>query len=301
VSAPFLATILGVYHLRVVNPAGNDWYWWPFELARFGGYAASQLSLAALVAAAGLLDMARKRGLLASRLVLSWLALSGAFVLYALFSQWAAGRGLHLLNVVAPHHFWLYLKAAGALGFGCGVAALLRRIAERGGFSSAEPRLTGLLTLATLLLSAVALPTLAAREEFTRSRREALTESAKAWRDSLRDVLRARAAPREVVLADPDDALLYVGPTGRKTVAVLANFANPYVEATAREDATRAMFEALAREDGPAFLLWARRYDVSWVLHRKAGRFGLDRHALPFLVREWRDGPFILYRVAPRP
>ena len=104
-----------------------------------------------------------------------------------------------------------------------------------------------------------------------------------------------------MVLAAPDDALMVVGPTGRKTVAVPANFANPYVEAAPREEATRAMLAALDAEDGPAFLALAAPYHVAWVLHRKSGRLGLDRHALPFLTRELRDGPFILYRVESPP
>jgi len=297
VSIPFLATILGFYHLRVVNAAGNDWFWWPFELARFGAYAAGHVSLAAVLALAGVLLLVRDRARLESRLISWWLGLSLAFVLYALASQWAAPRGLHLLNVVAPHHFWLYVKAAGALGWGHALANLLRRAGARVPWAGVERNANAWVLAATVAGTALALPTLAAREDFARARREALAESARTWRDEIRQMLRTRAAPHEVVLADPDDALMFVGPSGRKTVSVLANFANPYVAARPREEDTRRMFSALAAEDAEAFLPLAGRYRVAWVLHRRTGRFGLDRHALPFLVRELRAGPFILYRV----
>ena len=302
VSMPFLATILGVYRLRVVNPAGNDWFWWPFELGHFVPYVVGHVSISAFVAVAGLLQIARRSAQVGNRLVLLFLALAVAFVLYGLLSQWAAARGVHLLNLVAPHHFWLYMKAAGALGWGHAVASLLR--AARAYVAPAawtQGWSTAVLATFAFVASLLGLPTLAARDDFARSGGEARRESAKAWRDSIRTFLRAHAAATDVVLADPDDALMVVGPTGRKTVAVLANFANPYVAAAPREEAARAMIAALEAEDDTTFLALAVRYRVTWVLHRRTGRVGLDRRALPFLVRELREGPFILYRVATSP
>lgn len=298
VAAPFLATILGVYYLRVVNAAGNDWFWWPFELRRFGPYVASQFSVAALLAAGGLLLVgrtARKR--LEHGLVLAWLVLAAALVLYGVLGQWAAERGVHLLNVVAPHHFWLYLKAAAALGWAYALAALVRPIWARRPRWGLEGRASLLLALAAAVGAAAGLPSLDARKDFARARKEALRESGKEWRDRIRLFLRSQSDPGDVVLADPDDALLFVGPAGRKTVAVLANFANPYVAWGPRAADASAMLEALRRRDGETFLALASRYRVAFVLHRKAGPLGLDRRALPFLVRELREGPFVLYRV----
>lgn len=302
VSMPFLATILGVYHLRVVNPAGNDWYWWPFELGRFLPYAAGHLSLSTLLSIGGLLQIARGRARVESGLVLLFLTLAMSLVLYGLLSQWAAARGLHLLNLVAPHHFWLYVKMAGAIGWGYAAASLLRVARPYLRLSAwSSGRATAALTVFALVVSVLELPTLAAREDFARARREARRASAQEWRDAIWTFLREHASPTDVVLADPDDALMVVGPAGRKTVAVLANFASPYVAAVPREEAARAMLAALDAEDGAAFLTLAARYRVGWVLHRKSGRFGLDRRALPFLARELREGPFVLYRVAPSP
>jgi hypothetical protein len=255
----------------------------------------------ALTALAGLLLLGRHfRERLEGRLVLAWLALSVGLVAYGLVSQWAAARGVHLLNVVAVHHFWLYLKAAGAVGFGLAVATLLERALPRlpGAWPAALRHHASLvLALAAAVAAAAALPSLAAREDFRRARLESLRESGKTWREALVRFLRDHARPDEVLLADPDDALMVVGPSGRKTVCVLANFANPYVAWEPRAAATAAMFGALQRADGPGFLALASRYRVGFVLHRKSGPFGLDRHAMPFLAREAREGPFILYRV----
>ena len=74
-------------------PAGNDWYWWPLELGRFLPYAAGHLSLSMLLAVGDLLQIARGRAGVESRLVLLFLTLALSLVLYGLLSQWAAAGG----------------------------------------------------------------------------------------------------------------------------------------------------------------------------------------------------------------
>jgi hypothetical protein len=301
VALPFLATIAGVYHLRIRNPAGNDWFWSLFDPERLLPYLAGHLALSAAIAWGGIVLIlwrgARGR---ARRLYLIWLLVGSGLTFYGLVSQWAARRGVHIPNAVPLFHFWLYVKAAGALGFGYALAEGGRQVMARLADAHREwltRHATLLLSAAVLLAGSVGLPALAARKEFARSRRQAQGQSAQAWRDRLRDHLRQHSRPEEVVLADPRDALWIVGPTGRKTVTVPKNFANPSGAWEPRAAAARTMLRALSRGDGPTFLALAREHEVSFVLHRRSREAGLDLETLPFLVEDLRVEYVTLYRL----
>ena len=301
VALPFLATIAGVYHLKLVNPAGNDWFWSLFDPERLLPYLVGHVSPSAAIAGVGLaLILFRGERGLARRLFLTWLAVAATLTLYGLVSQWAARRGVRLPNAVPLFHFWLYVKAAGALGFGYALAEAVRLGARRLGEARRAwlaRNATVLLTLGAVLAVFLGTPPLLARKEFDRSRRQALKESAQKWRDLLRDHLRRHSRPDEVVLADGRDALMVVGPTGRRTVTVLRNFANPYVAWEPRASDARSMLKALSRADAQAFAELAAVHDVGFVLHRRAREEGLDLRELPFLKEELRVEYFTLYRV----
>ena len=264
---------------------------------------AGHLSLSALLAARGLLQIARGRASVGNRLVLLFLALASGLVLYGLLSQWAAARGVHLLNLVAPHHFWLYVKMAGGprLGLRRGVAPsrgpavpAAGRVEARPGHGRPDrlrPRRVGAAT---------------AHPGRARGLRAGAPRGAPRERPGLAGRDPGLPAPARLARPTwswplPTTPSWWWAPRGRKTVAVLANFANPYVEAAPREEATRAMLAALDAEDGASLPRPGRSLPRGLGAAPQVGPLG-PRPPRPALPRpELRAGPFILYRVESPP
>jgi hypothetical protein len=305
VAFPFLASIVGVYRLHVVNPAGNDWVWAWLDLKHAPKYVFGHLDVTVVVTGLGLALLVRRRRDLPSRLVLWWASLSSVFVAYGLASQLAEHVDVHLLNVVAVHHFWFYLTAACAVLWGLGLAEALSWVARHAARRSprlarlvVQPRwraaaVLGLVTVGVVVVA----PSYLAMNQFADARQAALREGRAEWRGAARKWIRAHTSPRDVFLAFDELAQGLVGPAGRKTVALAPNFASPYVPWEPRARDRRAMFLALWNGDEAGFLALASRYRVTHVAHRDVQGPLFDEARLPSLTKAFERGPVTIYRV----
>jgi hypothetical protein len=297
VASPFLYSILGRYHLRVLNPAGNDWMWPWLTLDYVRPFLERRLDVWLLVVLVGLVALVRDAPRsVGARVVLAWLSVAAALVTYGLASQYAARRGVHLLNIVAIHHFWFYLTAAVSAVWGAAAAWMLGKLPARVRAWEHPVWSTALATAVVGVGLALVYPTYSQSGCFTdarlgalRLRRHVAEHQAYFW-------LREHTRPDDVVLALDSLAMDVVAPAGRKTVAVAPNFANPYVAWEPRARDRRAMFEHLWRGEAAAFGTLAARYDVAYVLH-DAGSGRLREEDVPLLVRVAELGPVTAYRV----
>ena len=235
VASPFLFPIVGRYHLRVLNPAPFEWRWLPSwqPAARMLGH---QLSLWSLLALPGLALLAwRPVSRTARRYALLLLLTTAFFFVTPFVDQHLGWRPLRALQVVSQHHFWFYLRLlesvfvgfflAAVTGF-AGRALLRAGHVERGRYHLAATMLSTVVVLAGLW---VVYPSYRQRVTFkvgrnarlaiTRDDRDAERTRLVAWTSST-------TGAREGFLASDQVALLVVGPAGRKTLVLDANFAS---------------------------------------------------------------------------
>jgi hypothetical protein len=100
----------------------------------------------------------------------------------------------------------------------------------------------------------------------------------------------------DVVLATDDRALITVGPTGAKTVAVDAIYGSLYVDAGPRLRARDDMFAALRRGDEPAFEALADEYAVTHVLWIMEDGPSFDHTPFRNLTVAFDNGKTRIYR-----
>ena len=287
VAAPFLAVIVGRYHLRVLNRAPLEWTW---GLARDSSGLLAQASWKTLAAAGLLLAWARERRLDAGRgLLLGWLALAGALLAYSF-----AAPPLGLPTLLPRHHFLLYLKAAECALAGCAAARL---------WAWAPPRLrhsrgaAGLLLVAAVL---AALPGYRLQRSLFPGQPAGEKWTTRPTREGAFRWIRRHAAPGDVYLASDEIALTVVAPAGARVVAVEAAFSNPYVAWAPRAAARERMLAALGSGDRAAFAAEARAFGVTHVVRSRADRGWPADDDLARLLRPVFDNRHVqVYQVAP--
>ena len=279
VSLPYAASIVFHYGLEVKNPEPASWLWGKITLYSVADFIAANFSLLTVVPAMGLLAVVLRRRSSERVLVLTWLAL--AALLFAYTYVWQAFKlvGVQVPRIVPGHHFLIYLKAVEALLFGHGLLLLLRYLPwlARHLVPSLDRALTSReaagpwiarATVAIALLGtfAVAYPSYAEREDYTmepyKARRLALTPpvvKAHSW-------IMANTKTTDVFLAGDHHTLHLLSASGRKVVATLAYFSNPFVDWKTRHTERHRMFSVLDTGDTAAFLQLARKYSVRYVL-----------------------------------
>jgi hypothetical protein len=274
VSAPFLVSIVGRYHLDVVNREPLEWV--SDELAIEKGaplLKSDLLSVNALVAAVGLGVLLRRvstdRG---AGLSAAWLAAAVLLCSYG-FVQQVVGFG-RLPPLVPQHHFYFYVKAAMHLLTGVGAWAVvdgllgmgLRR-ARRPAWQRWQPILSGALALGGIwALVAWGYPGFQRKADFDEYRREALMFSEEFDRTRVLERLRAETPPDAVVLATDLDSYYRVAPAGRAIVAIPAIQSNPYRAQGGRDNDQESMLQALLKHDIGRFDELADKYAVTHVL-----------------------------------
>src|SRR5262249_31554193 len=155
----------------------------------------------------------------AARVVLAWLGVAAVLVAYGLASQYAATRGVHLLNIVPIHHFWFYLTAAVSAVWGAAAAWMLGELPARVRMSEHPVWSPALATAVVGVGLVLVYPTYSQWGCFTgarlgalRLRRHVAEHQAYFW-------LRDHTRPDDVVLAFDSLAMDAVAPAGRKSVA----------------------------------------------------------------------------------
>jgi hypothetical protein len=271
VSLPFVLIIVGRYALHIQNP----------EPTAFSEYLLSRglptmvlihLTAPMAIAAVGILALARHEPGSSRRLVLSWMAVSSAFLLYSFVRLGAKAIDFALPSIVPSFHFFFYLKAATAVCFGIGAMAVARAIAEWRPASSPAwsrgqaPAIAAVLVLGLLAASA---STYESRPDFFPARLDARTVT-----DSdmtrVSEWFHQNAQSTDVVLAPDKDGATAVVTAGVKVVAIYGGFSNPYVALEPRRRARDAMYVALGRDDRTTFRRLADQYGVSYVLTHSA-------------------------------
>ncbi len=215
------------------------------------------------------LDPDVRRGLLALT------GVTAALLGYGTAADVLGYRGVALPMVVPTFHFFVYLTALMALGFGIGAFALGERLPwprARRGLTVGIVCLTGL-TLYPRYWSA---PAQAAWPEAAR-RLERELSALYRW---------SRALPPDVVVLTDDHHGMYgVVAAGRRVVCTTPTMSSPYVDLAERDRDRRAMFDALRAGATTRFDALRREYAVTHVIPAPANADG-DCCELPTALPE---------------
>jgi hypothetical protein len=262
---PLLVSIVGRYHLGILNPAPTMWIAWSATWTAIR----RQMDLHTWAACVALVVLWVRGPRESAWVVSGWVA--GAL---ALVGQSFAAAAYGWPMVVPRHHVLFYVRVAQPVLIGYGASALwsgARHWIDRSRLL-AKPRATlarestkwVAMVGAAVLVILVALP---ARARRTGPQRTGLINDStvQTGLDAYR-WLRSTSRPDDVVLATDDRALMVVGPAGAKVVVLEALFGNLYVDHGRRALARDEMFSALRRGDEPAFEALAEEYRVTYVL-----------------------------------
>ena len=276
VGLPFLASIVGHYHLRVRNALPLIWSdprlpandWRPL-LAMIGPRPLVNSMI--LVGLVGLFLGRAPR--LTVQIVTAWLAFSLAFFAY---NNYAAPhlRAAGFPAMMPAHHFLLYERAVEMVLFGLGVSVtaatavwalsrLLHRRVSDGAIGASAQRISAVAIVTIVVFS---YPAWAKREAFTYERDVAKLQFATPEFQSVIPWIRENTAPADVFLTAESSCLSFVGPAGRKCVVPPRFFANPYVDWNVRAKEQRALWESLNDKDCDRFRAHARANGVTFVM-----------------------------------
>jgi hypothetical protein len=262
---PLLVSIVGHYHLRILNPAPTQWIAWSATATAMG----RQVDRYAWMAGLALVVLWARGPRERAWVVSAWVVSAAGLVGYSFVAPALGWR-----TVVPRHHLVVYLWAVQPLLIGYG-ASVLWSIAEewmdrspllaRPRRAAARERTRWIVVVGgALAVVLAALPGQMRRAGplgtgiIPYSTVEASLDAYRWMRSALR--------PDDVVLATDDRALMVVGPAGAKVVALEALFANLYVDNARRTVARDEMFAALRRGDEAAFETLADEYSVTGVL-----------------------------------
>lgn len=267
---PYARSLIGHYGLHIVNPAPIGFVDECLGYRKIPEMIRRHLELPVLVAWFGLYLVVKGRAPEHTRqLLLVWLAVTAAFVVYGYIAVGALKVGMHLPAIVPSYHFLFYFKAALAVCFAVGVLALARaamtRLARRHALA-VEPWTRRVALALALGLALWNLPGYLVRYDFSRARAEALGHGEERDRIALYDWVRTQGHEGEVFLASNDLGLFGLAPAGAKVVVVDPYLSSPYVDWTSRDQARNRMFELLGAGDSEGFSALARLYQVAYVV-----------------------------------
>jgi len=311
VSLPFTFSILGRYHLRILNSEPSNWMYPPLAASNLPAFLRDNLSCFSIIAGLGFLVVVMEPSIRHRKtLLLTWLA-ACCLELGLNFAQQVSPHKLHLMFVPA-HHFLFYLKAIQDILFGAGLVFIGRVLARnlpstlfgislttsKGNYlrHRIEPALVAVCVLCFL---ALAFPTYCTRFDFTTARAKSLEiqQYKKARIDAYRWIL-SNTQPDDVFLSTADDLdLRVVAPAARKLVfTYVPTFSNPYVDWESRAEAARLMASQLV-SGSPNTLETLGKYQVKYVIASPALFGGLEYYSAPFLSKEFAEGEVLIYRV----
>jgi hypothetical protein len=264
-ATPLLVSIVGRYHLEILNPAPTLWVAWSATWTAMRRQM-DHLTWAACVSLVVLWVRGPREG---AWVVSAWVAGS-----LALVGQSFAAAAYGWPMVVPRHHLLFYVRAAQPVLIGYGASALSSGARHWVDQSRLWVRLRAPLARESTRWAAmvggavlVALPALPATARPSGPRGTGILHDStvQTGLDAYR-WMRSALRPDDVVLSTDDRALMVVGPAGAKVVVLEALFGNLYVDHHRRALARDEMFAALRRGDEPAFEALAEEYSVSYVL-----------------------------------
>ena len=318
VALPYTASILFHYGMQVQNQAPSSWTFIRLDLRTLDRLVSELFSPALALPALGYLGVviaAPPRRRWSRRLLLFWLGLALALFAYSYVHQWLKAQGITAPASVPAHHFHIYLKALEALFIGGGLylaaaalsllAGWLGRRLSRGGDGVVIVRghrardVTALLGVMALALALAYLP-YSHRDDFTGEPQKAriLTPSPE-MADMFRWI-RRNTSPDDVFLANDHLSLHLLSPAGRKVVAMIPFFSNPFVPWRQRQEDRAHLFTALTLGNEQAFQPLAARHKLDYMLERGALAVKLYGSSMPFLEVAHRVGDYWLFKVKRR-
>jgi hypothetical protein len=304
VASPFLWSILGRYHLRVLNPEPGAYVWTGTGIENLGDLLAGALARPVLVGLVltGLVALVRRdggasRAPVARVTIGAWAFWGTCFLAYALVQPALQARGSRIPPLVPAFHFWMLQGALASLLAGFGVAWLGDRMASLvTAVPGRRPRVAVAATITIgLAFALVGFRSWRTRDDFVEARR--LAEFHGGWRDRIATHrwVRANTHGDDVFLAEHDPGLRVVATAGRKLVAMDSGFSNPFVPLPPRAEAAARMLAALHPGGHDVFHPLAVEYRVSYVLVQRE-RAARPFPEAPFLGRVFQKGDFAVYR-----
>jgi hypothetical protein len=303
VASPFLWSILGRYHLRVVNPEPGAYVWPGTGLDSLGAILGGALARPAILGLVlvGVIALvapgsASVRRPAARKMIGAWAFWGVVLLFYVLAQPALRGLGVPAPPLVPAFHFWALLgglvslvAGLGVLRLGAWVALLLTTRRER------RPALAALATVTlTLVLAAASYPSWRTRDDFNETRRVAEFH-ARADRIRANDWIRRHTNIDDVFLAEHDPGLRVVATAGRKIVALDSGFSSPFVPWQPRAAAAARMLALLRPGGHEAFHHLAVEYHVSYVVLQR-GNADEPFPEAPFVGRVFQKGNIAVYR-----
>jgi hypothetical protein len=297
-SAPFLISIAGHYHLRILHSAPLNYVFAETDIQSARDLLWSALNWRNGAAVCGFILLfvtPQRRGV--RRLFITWLVVAASMLAFGYAKQvwpndpWPAP---------VPSFHWLFqLRLAAVLLAGSAVWGIAHAISLFARRWRAVPAALPAVTIMMILL-VVMYPRFAAKYDFTTAREIALQYAALPGFSDTIGWLR-RELPRDsVVLASPDDSLVLLGAAGKKAVYLLPAFSNPYVPYQPRFDAAEKLYQSLVAHERAEFLATASKYDVSYVLLSSSSPAFLEAcMSAPFVTRVFSSGAYAVLRIDP--
>jgi len=258
VGLPFTWTILFHYRMTVLNPLVVEWVY--EDIKELVPYLQRYISWQLPLALAGVWVLVKRRQDTGALLVGIWAMIVIISVIYT--SSWHdfLELGIYLPPLTFSIHTSFYLSAVLSTLFAIGTVAVLRY------FAAFEYRNLRVEVAAVTLILVLYLPAYSARAAFAQWPIYAGNNQTFFQYTGFTEWLHTNTNPEQVFLAAPSQSLSMVVCHGRKVVAGLALWSNPYVDMVERLGDQRAMFTALENENWVGFFELADRYQVDYLL-----------------------------------
>lgn len=258
VGLPFTWSILFHYRMEVTNTLVVEWVFEDIKelIPYLRRYLSWQLPLA-IAGAWVLVKSCRDTG---AQLIGIWTLIVFASVLYT--SSWHdfLELGIYLPPLTFSIHASFYFSAVLSTLFAIGAVSLLRYLA------SSENRDFRTEVAAVALILVLYLPNYGARASFTQWPVYAGYNQTFFRYTGFTDWIKKNTDPSQVFLAAPSQSLSMVVCHGRRVVAGLKLWSNPYVDMDKRIGDQEAMFAALEERNWRTFFELANRYEVDYLL-----------------------------------
>jgi hypothetical protein len=311
VSLPFTFSILGRYHLRILNSEPSNWMYPPLAASNLPAFLRDNLSCFSIIAGLGFLVLVTEPSVRHRKtLLLTWLAIC-CLELSLNFAQQVSSPTLHLMFVPA-HHFLFYLMAIRDILFGVGLVFIGRVLARNlpstlfgislttvKDNSLRRPIEAALVSVCVLCFLVLAFPSYRIRFDFTTARARSLEiqQNRRDLIDAYRWIL-SNTQPDDVFLSTGDEEdLRVVAPAARKLVfTYVPMFSNPYVDWESRAEAARLMAIQLISGSTNTLETLAK-YKVKYVIASPELFRGREPYSTLFLSKQFAEGQIIIYRV----
>ena len=314
VALPYTVSILFHYGMQVENHAPSSWTYIRLDLRMVHRFAADLIGpalLLPLVGYFGVVIAAPHRRRWARRLLLFWLGVAMALFAYSYLAQWLKAEGVTAPMAVPSYHFHLYLKALEALFIGGTLVlagrALSMLAAWLGGVLSRRPGRGGdrrrdlfaQLGVMGLALALAYLP-YTHRDDFTGEAQKARILAPGPDMADMFSWIRKNTGPDEVFLTNDHLSLHLISPAGRKVVAMIPFFSNPFVPWKARHRDRAHLFTDLTLGNEGGFQDLAAKYELGYMLESGALAVKLYGSSMPFLEVAHRVGDYWLFKIKRR-